>query len=286
MEILTKDFIIKRKDLETNDKKIVHKYSKIIKNHGFIDIRLNKEYDLIKINNRSINKIFDFLEEEIPEEHILFLFEKEYKEDKIKQKKEYIISRDKKIENEKNEENEEKKEFLTLEIENPVLKKFKTVTHQIMKKYYYIFFIFCFIIAILFTIHLLSYLISKELNIDFIKSLQAKYFKYIISNLCLIILYTFLGYYYFTKYKTDKPSYFTIRKLQIFCLVLTIINYMLIVIKYFSSEELMEYYKNHYFYINLIYILSLLCSSGILGFYFMVKKKRGNFSKYYEVLIQ
>ena len=95
-----------------------------------------------------------------------------------------------------------------------------------------------------------------------------------------------LGYYYFTKYKTDKPSYFTIRKLQIFCLVLTIINYMLIVIKYFSSEELMEYYKNHYFYINLIYILSLLCSSGILGFYFMVKKKRGNFSQYDEVLIQ
>ena len=285
MEILTRDFIIKRKDLETNDKKIVHKYSKIIKNHRLIDIRLNKEYDLIKINNKSINKIFDFLEEEIPEEHILFLFEKEYKEDKMKSKKEYI-STDKKIEEKENEENEEKKEFLTLEIENPVLKKFKTVTHQIMKKYYYIFCILCFIIAILFTIHLFSYLISKELNIDFIKSLQAKYFKYIISNGCLIVLYTFLGYYYFTKYKTDKPSYFTIRKLQIFCLVLTIINYILIVIKYFSSDELMAYYKKHYFYINLVYILSLLCSTGILGFYFMVKKKRGNFSQYDEVLIQ
>ena len=289
MEILAKDFIIKRKDLETNDKKIIHKYSKIIKAHGAIDIRLNKKSDLIIINNKSMNKIFDFLEEEIPEEYILFLYEKEYKEDKIKPKSEYNISTDNKKEEEEineNKENEEKKEFLTLEIENPVLKKFKTLTHQIMKKYYYIFCILCFIIAILFTIHLFSYLISKELNIDFVKSLQTKYFKYILSNGFLITLYIFLGYYYFTKYKTDKPTYLTIRKLQIFCLVLTIINYMLIVIKYFSSDELMDYYKNHYFYINLIYILSLLCSSGILGFYFMVKKKRGNFSQYDEVLIQ
>ena len=286
MEKLSTDFIIKRKDLETNDKKIVRKYSKIIKNHGAIDIRLNKNSDLIRINNKSINKIFEYLEEEIPEEYILFLFEKEYKEDKIETKNEYIINTDKKVEEEINGENEEKKEFLTLEIENPVLKKFKTVTHQIMKKYYYIFCIICFIIAFLFTIHLFSYLISKELNIDFIKILEAKYFKYIVSNGCLIILYTLLGYYYFTKYKTDKPSYLTIRKLQIFCLVITIINYMFLAIKYFSSNELMEYYKNHYFYINLIYILSLLCSSGILGFYFMVKKKRGNFSQYDEVLIQ
>lgn len=287
MESLTNDFIIKRKDLETNDKKILHKYSKIIKNHKLIDIRFNKKSDLIKINNKSINKIFDFLEGEIPEEHLLFLLEKEYKEDIIKPKKEYIISTDKKIEEgEINEENEEKKEFLTLEIENPVLKKFKTLTHQIMKKYYYIFCILCFIIAIIFTIHLFSYLISKELNIDFTKSFQEKYFKYILSCSCLITLYTLLGYYYFTKYKTDKPSYLTIRKIQIFCLALTILNYMIIVIKYFSSEELMEYYKNHYFYINLIYILSLLCSSGILGFYYMIKKKRGNFSQYDEVLIQ
>ena len=295
MEILTKDFIIKRKDLETNDKKIIHKYSKIIKNHRIINIRLNKKSDLININNKSINKIFDFLEEEIPEEHILFLFEKAYKEDKedkeekeekIKSKNEYIISTDKKKEEEIKLENEEKKDFLNLEIENPVLKKFKTVTHQIMKKYYYIFCILCFILSILFTIHLFSYLISKELNMDFIKSLQAKYFKYITSTFCLIILYILLGYNYFTKYKTDKPAYLTIRKMQIFSLALTIINYMFIVIKYFSSDELMEYYKNHYFYTNLIYTLSLLCSSGILGFYFMVKKKRGNFSQYDEVLIQ
>ena len=61
-----------------------------------------------------------------------------------------------------------KKEFLTLEVENPenVLKKFKTLTYQIMKKYYFIFCILCFIMAILFTIHLFYYLISKEVSIN------------------------------------------------------------------------------------------------------------------------
>ena len=65
-------------------------------------------------------------------------------------------------------ENDEKKEFLTLEVENPenVLKKFKTLTYQIMKKYYFIFCILCFIMAILFTIHLFYYLISKEVSIN------------------------------------------------------------------------------------------------------------------------
>ena len=110
MEILAKDFIIKRKDLETNDKKIIHKYLKIIKAHGAIDIRLNKKSDLIIINNKSMNKIFDFLEEEIPEEYILFLYEKEYKEDKIKPKSEYNISTDNKKEEEEINENKENDE--------------------------------------------------------------------------------------------------------------------------------------------------------------------------------
>ena len=172
MNNLKKEYIIKRQDLETKDQKIVKKYSKILKAHNFLDLRLNKKKsDLLNINIESINKIFHYLESELPEEHILFLYEKEYDDENIKQNNENIINTSKsnldedlEIEN----ENDEKKEFLTLEVENPenVLKKFKTLTYQIMKKYYFIFCILCFIMAILFTIHLFYYLISKEVSIN------------------------------------------------------------------------------------------------------------------------
>ena len=171
---------IERDDLETNDKKILEKYSKITKKHKYLDLRLNTpnafDNDLLSINVKSIKKIFDFLGNEIPEEHILYLYliEKKTKEKKHKNKKsknEYIIdnsSPDNELKNEskeENDENEEKREFLTLEVENPVLKKFKTLTHQIMKTYYFVFCILCFIIAILFTIHLFKYLISKYVSL-------------------------------------------------------------------------------------------------------------------------
>jgi hypothetical protein len=76
-----------------------------------------------------------------------------------------------KIIEEVNDENEEKRQFLTLEVENPenpVLKKFKTLTQKVMKKYYFIFCVLCLIIAILFTIHLFVYLLSKEVTINII----------------------------------------------------------------------------------------------------------------------
>ena len=172
---------VERDDLESSDKKLLEKYSKITKKHKYLDLRFNTPNssfnDLLSINVKSIKKIFDFLENEIPEEHILYLFEKKKKEKKHKSKKsknEYIIDttsqnneqiNETKEENDENDENEEKREFLTLEVENPVLKKFKTLTHQIMKTYYFVFSILCFIIAILFTIHLFKYLISKYVSL-------------------------------------------------------------------------------------------------------------------------
>ena len=170
---------VERDDIEMSDKKLLEKYSKITKKHKYLDLRLNTPNpfgnDLLSINLKSIKKIFDFLENEIPEEHILYLFEKKAKEKKHKNKKsknEYIIDTSSpnneqiKETKEENDENEEKREFLTLEVENPVLKKFKTLTHQIMKTYYFVFCILCFIIAILFTIHLFKYLISKYVSLN------------------------------------------------------------------------------------------------------------------------
>ena len=84
--------------------------------------------------------------------------------------------------------------------------------------------------------------------------------KYIMACGLLIFLYVLLGYYYFTKYKTDKPSYATVKKYQIICFTLTIMNYILMISSYFSPAELVEYYKENYFYITLIYIISLLIS--------------------------
>ena len=171
---------VERDDLVISDKKLLEKYSKIARKHKYLDLRLNNPNsscnDLLSINIKSINKIFDFLEHEIPEEHILYLFEKKTKEKKHKSKKsknEYIIDTSSQnneqineTKEEENDENEEKREFLTLEVENPVLKKFKTLTHQIMKTYYFVFCILCFIIAILFTIHLFKYLISKYVSLN------------------------------------------------------------------------------------------------------------------------
>lgn len=95
-----------------------------------------------------------------------------------------------------------------------------------------------------------------------------------------------MGYSYFTKYKTDKPSYKMIRNIQILCFFITIINYIFIISKSLSPNELIEYYDNNSDFIIFIHILSLLYSIGILSFYWMVKKRRGNFSQYDEILIQ
>ena len=183
MKNLELNYEIKRKDLETNDQNIVQIYSKILKKHKKLDIRFNRNNStLLSINKKTIKKIFEFLENEIPEEHILFLFEKkDYKKNKKEKKNnESIINTStstnsntniNKIIEEVNDENEEKRQFLTLEVENPenpVLKKFKTLTQKVMKKYYFIFCVLCLIIAILFTIHLFMYLLSKEVTINII----------------------------------------------------------------------------------------------------------------------
>jgi hypothetical protein len=162
MNNLKLHYSVERKDIEVEDKKIVLKYFNIIKKHKKLDLRINDinpNKELLSINAISINKIFSYLGNELPEEFILFLYDKTGKDSNDYG---YIINKGKQKEQE--DMDEEKKEFLTLEIENPVLKKYRTLTYQIMKKYYFIFCIISFIIAILFTLHLFSYLIDKEVS--------------------------------------------------------------------------------------------------------------------------
>ena len=162
MNNLKLHYSVERKDIEVEDKKIVLKYFNIIKKNKKLDLKINDinpNKELLSINAKSINKIFSYLGNELPEEFILFLYDKTGKDSNDYG---YIINTGKQKEQE--DMDEEKKEFLTLEIENPVLKKYRTLTYQIMKKYYFIFFIISFIIAILFTLHLFSYLIDKEVS--------------------------------------------------------------------------------------------------------------------------
>lgn len=109
---------------------------------------------------------------------------------------------------------------------------------------------------------------------------------YIITCIIVIGLYILLGYSYFTKSKSDKPSYQVIRNIQILCLIATTINYIFIVNKNISPIELVNFYSDNSGFVIFIHILSILTSLGILTFYWMAKKKRGNFSQYDEILIQ
>ena len=168
MNNLNLHYLVERKDIEIHEKKIFQKYCNILRRHNVLDLRLNDKNinkELISIDIISVNKIFSYLENDIPEEFILFLYDKTGEDST-----ELTISTDKQKEQE--EIDEEKKEFLTLEVENPpnlILKKYRTLTYQIMKKYYFCFCILSFIIAILFTLHLFSYLIDKEVSYKYYK---------------------------------------------------------------------------------------------------------------------
>jgi hypothetical protein len=112
MKNLELNYEIKRKDLETNDQNIVQIYSKILKKHKKLDIRFNRNNStLLSINKKTIKKIFEFLENEIPEEHILFLFEKkDYKKNKKEKNNENKQTKDNKDKENKTPRNAEEKE--------------------------------------------------------------------------------------------------------------------------------------------------------------------------------
>ena len=78
MNNLKSEYLIERKDIEVIDKKIVLQYYNILKKHKHLDLRLNNilSKDLLSIKLESVKRIYSFLENELMEEFILFLFEK------------------------------------------------------------------------------------------------------------------------------------------------------------------------------------------------------------------
>lgn len=163
MKNLEKEYEVHRYDIKTNEKRIVKKYTDIIKIHGEFDIRINDSNsdELLTINEYSIQKIFSLLEE-YPEEHILFLYLNDERDKNLKQNKNLHINMTDTTIDSSNQLNSSGIRLDTFDIEIPsnqeVIKANKNL------QYFCIFSILYYIIAGLLLIHLLKFLFSKEVN--------------------------------------------------------------------------------------------------------------------------
>ena len=164
MKNLEKEYEVNRFDIKTSEKKILKKYTDTIRIHGELDIRINESIsdELISISEFSLQKIFSLIEE-YPEEHVLFLYLSEYKNQNTKQneKSNINIHTIDSIDS-SNALNASEIRLDTFDIESPP-------NQEIIKEnknplYICIFSILYFIIAGLLLIHLLQFLFSKEVR--------------------------------------------------------------------------------------------------------------------------
>ena len=164
MKNLEKEYEVNRFDIKTSEKKILKKYTDTIRIHGELDIRINESIsdELISISEFSLQKIFSLIEE-YPEEHVLFLYLSEYKNQNTKQneKSNVNIHTIDSIDS-SNALNASEIRLDTFDIESPP-------NQEIIKEnknplYICIFSILYFIIAGLLLIHLLQFLFSKEVR--------------------------------------------------------------------------------------------------------------------------
>ena len=164
MKNLEKEYEVNRFDIKTSEKKILKKYTDTIRIHGELDIRINESNsdELISISEYSLQKIFSLIEE-YPEEHVLFLYLSEYKNQNTKQneKSNINIHTIDSIDS-SNALNASEIRLDTFDIESPP-------NQEIIKEnknplYICIFSILYFIIAGLLLIHLLQFLFSKEVR--------------------------------------------------------------------------------------------------------------------------
>ena len=164
MKNLEKEYEVNRFDIKTSEKKILKKYTDTIRIHGELDIRINESIsdELISISEFSLQKIFSLIEE-YPEEHVLFLYLSEYKNQNTKQneKSNINIHTIDSIDS-SNALNASEIRLDTFDIESPpnqeIIKENKSPL------YICIFSILYFIIAGLLLIHLLQFLFSKEVR--------------------------------------------------------------------------------------------------------------------------
>lgn len=175
MKQLEKEYEVHRFDIKTSEKKIVKKYTDTIKVHGKFDIRLEEDKfnQLLKLDEYSLQKIFSLIEE-YPEEHILFLYlcdnknqgQNQIKKSNLKKNNQYL-ERDS-----SDQLNSSDIRLDTFDIESPpsnseIINENHRNDNNI-PQYICIFSLLYFIIAGLLLIHLLQFFFSKEVKIYFI----------------------------------------------------------------------------------------------------------------------
>ena len=157
MKNLEKEYDVYRFDIKTNENKILQKYTDTIKSHKYFDIRLQeaKSDNLLIISEYSIQKIFSLLEE-FPEEHILFLYLGDKRKDNNKPNKLLVCSPS---------EIKETTHTYDSRIDiNGIEAKLESFIENKFQRCFYIFSILYYMIAGLLLIHLLKFLLSKEVT--------------------------------------------------------------------------------------------------------------------------
>ena len=160
MKKFEKEYEVHRYDIKTSEKKILRKYSDTIKAHDIFDIRLeeNNTEQILNIKEYSIQKIFSLINE-FPEEHILFLYLNENNNKKHNQNIDVSLPL---IElNNQLNSSEIRLSSYDTEILPP---KQEIVKENKNPQYFCIFSILYFIIAGLLLIHLIQFILSKEVR--------------------------------------------------------------------------------------------------------------------------
>ena len=172
MKNLEKEFEVHRFDIKTSEKKIIKKYSDTIKIHGVLDIRLEEKKfnNLLKIKDYSLQKIFSLIKE-YPEEHILFLYLCENKNQRqiLKKDKQNIQTNVSMLDTSdiNNPLNSSEVRLGLYDIESSPSHS-ELLNENRNPQYICIFSILYFILAGLLLIHLLQFIFSQNVRINFI----------------------------------------------------------------------------------------------------------------------
>ena len=160
MKKLEKEYEVHRYDIKTSEKKILRKYTDTIKAHDIFDIRLeeNNTEQILNIKEYSIQKIFSLINE-FPEEHILFLYLNENNNKKHNQNIDVSLP----LIELNNQLNSSEIRLSSYDTETLPPKQ-EIVKENKNPQYFCIFSILYFIIAGLLLIHLIQFILSKEVR--------------------------------------------------------------------------------------------------------------------------
>ena len=180
MKKLEKEYDINRYDIKTSEKLILKKYSKTIKSHEQFDIRLEHytTKEVINIKQKSLQKIFSLIEE-MPEEHILFLYMGENGNNKNNN---FLPPIDTSLLINNFNNSDTKLNSFKLNRRNQ--DEGEIIVNQKISQYLCVFSILFFIMAGLLFIHFLQFIFSEQVR-SILLNLYSEHFAFIYSHVSL-----------------------------------------------------------------------------------------------------